>query len=62
MRLALGLAFYMVVLIGAFAVHSADGFGAVLVAMPMLAFVLPQLVRQLDAQRLRCKRSWRTRI
>lgn len=37
----LGLAFYMVVLTGAFAVRSAAGFGAVLVAMPMLAFVLP---------------------
>ena len=38
---ALGLAFYMAVLTGAFAVRSAAGFGAVLVAMPMLAFVLP---------------------
>ena len=31
----------MVVMIGAFAVRSAAGFGAVLIAMPMLAFVLP---------------------
>ena len=31
----------MVVMVGAFAVRSAAGFGAVLVAMPMLAFVLP---------------------
>jgi uncharacterized protein len=38
---ALGLAFYMVVLICAFAVRSAAGFGAVLIAMPMLAFILP---------------------
>ena len=38
---AFGLAFYVVVLTGAFAVRSAAGFGAVLVAMPMLAFVLP---------------------
>jgi uncharacterized membrane protein YfcA len=38
---ALGLAFYMVVLACAFAVRSAAGFGAVLVALPMLAFVLP---------------------
>ena len=37
----LGLAFYVVVLICAFAVRSAAGFGAVLIAMPMLAFVLP---------------------
>jgi len=37
----LGLAFYVVVLIGAFAVRSAAGFGAVLIAVPMLAFVLP---------------------
>lgn len=37
----LGLAFYALVLIGAFAVRSAAGFGAVLVAVPMLAFVLP---------------------
>lgn len=36
-----GLAFYAVVLIGAFAVRSAAGFGAVLIAVPMLAFVLP---------------------
>jgi MFS family permease len=38
---ALGLAFYTVVLTRAFAVRSAAGLGAVLVAMPMLAFVLP---------------------
>jgi len=38
---ALGLAFYMAVLTCAFAVRSAAGFGAVLIAMPMLAFVLP---------------------
>jgi len=38
---ALGLAFYMVVLTCAFAVRSAAGFGAVLIAMPMLAFVMP---------------------
>ena len=37
----LGLAFYALVLIGAFAVRSAAGFGAVLIAVPMLAFVLP---------------------
>ena len=37
----LGLVFFMLVMIGAFAVRSAAGFGAVLVAMPMLAFVLP---------------------
>jgi uncharacterized protein len=37
----LGLAFYAAVLIGAFAVRSAAGFGAVLIAVPMLAFVLP---------------------
>jgi uncharacterized protein len=36
-----GLAFYALVLIGAFAVRSAAGFGAVLVAVPMLAFILP---------------------
>jgi uncharacterized protein len=36
-----GLAFYALVLIGAFAVRSAAGFGAVLIAVPMLAFVLP---------------------
>jgi Sulfite exporter TauE/SafE len=36
-----GLAFFMLVMIGAFAVRSAAGFGAVLIAMPMLAFVLP---------------------
>ena len=38
---SLGLAFYVVVLVGAFAVRSAAGFGVVLIAVPMLAFVLP---------------------
>jgi uncharacterized membrane protein YfcA len=38
---SLGLAFYVLVLIGAFAVRSAAGFGAGLIAVPMLAFVLP---------------------
>lgn len=37
----LGFAFYVLVLVGAFAVRSAAGFGAVLIAVPMLAFVLP---------------------
>jgi len=37
----LGLTFYALVLTAAFAVRSAAGFGAVLVAIPMLAFVLP---------------------
>ena len=37
----LGFAFYAMVLIGAFAVRSAAGFGAGLIAVPMLAFVLP---------------------
>jgi uncharacterized membrane protein YfcA len=37
----LGLVFFMLVMTGAFAVRSAAGFGAVLIAMPMLAFVLP---------------------
>jgi len=36
-----GLTFYILVMTAAFAVRSAAGFGAVLVAMPMLAFVLP---------------------
>jgi hypothetical protein len=36
-----GIAFYVLVITGAFAVRSAAGFGAVLIAMPMLAFVLP---------------------
>lgn len=36
-----GLAVYILVMTGAFAVRSAAGFGAVLIAMPMLAFVLP---------------------
>lgn len=35
------LAVYAVVLVGAFAVRSAAGFGAVLVAVPLLAFVMP---------------------
>lgn len=38
---AFGLAFYVLVMTGAFAVRSAAGFGAVLVAVPMLAFVMP---------------------
>src|SRR5580765_5644451 len=38
---SVGLAFYVVVLIGAFAVRSAAGFGAGLIAVPMLAFILP---------------------
>jgi hypothetical protein len=37
----LGFAFYMLVMTGAFAVRSAAGLGAVLIAMPMLAFILP---------------------
>jgi uncharacterized protein len=37
----LGLAFYAAVLLSAFAVRSAAGFGAGLIAIPMLAFVLP---------------------
>lgn len=36
-----GLAFYMLVLLGAFAVRSAAGFGAGLIAVPMLALILP---------------------
>jgi uncharacterized membrane protein YfcA len=36
-----GFAFFALVLVGAFAVRSAAGFGAVLIAVPMLAFVLP---------------------
>jgi len=36
-----GLALYAAVLIGAFAVRSAAGFGAVLIAVPLLAFILP---------------------
>jgi uncharacterized protein len=35
------LAFHVLVLIGAFAVRGAAGFGAGLIAVPMLAFVLP---------------------
>ena len=38
---SLGLAFYAAVLLSAFAVRSAAGFGAGLIAIPMLAFVLP---------------------
>jgi uncharacterized membrane protein YfcA len=37
----LGLVFYAVVLVGAFAVRSAAGFGAGLIAVPMFAFILP---------------------
>jgi uncharacterized membrane protein YfcA len=36
-----GLAFYAVVLLSAFAVRSAAGFGAGLIAIPMLALILP---------------------
>jgi len=36
-----GLAIYALVLVGAFAVRSAAGFGAVLVAVPLLALVMP---------------------
>jgi uncharacterized membrane protein YfcA len=36
-----GLAFYALALTGAFAVRSAAGFGAVLIAVPMLSFILP---------------------
>jgi uncharacterized protein len=36
-----GLAFYAAVLLGAFAVRSAAGFGAGLIAIPMLALILP---------------------
>ena len=36
-----GVGFFVLVLIGAFAVRSAAGFGAVLIAVPMLAFVMP---------------------
>ena len=36
-----GLVFYMLIMTGAFAVRSAAGFGAVLIALPMLAFVMP---------------------
>jgi|SRR5579862_3112849 len=36
-----GLGFYVLVLIGAFAVRSAAGFGAGLIAVPMLALILP---------------------
>jgi uncharacterized membrane protein YfcA len=37
----LGLAVFVLVMLCAFAVRSAAGFGAVLIAMPMLAFVMP---------------------
>ena len=37
----LGLVLYALVMIGAFAVRSAAGFGAVLVAIPLLAFIMP---------------------
>ena len=38
---SLSLAFYAAVLLSAFAVRSAAGFGAGLIAIPMLAFILP---------------------
>jgi uncharacterized protein len=38
---ALGLSLYALVMIGAFAVRSAAGFGAVLIAIPLLAFIMP---------------------
>jgi uncharacterized membrane protein YfcA len=38
---SLGLAFYAAVLLSAFAVRGAAGFGAGLIAVPMLAFILP---------------------
>jgi uncharacterized protein len=38
---ALGVAFYAIVLLGAFTVRSAAGFGAGLIAVPMLALILP---------------------
>src|SRR5579885_822720 len=38
---ALGLIFYAAVLFGAFTLRSAAGFGAGLIAIPLLAFVLP---------------------
>jgi uncharacterized membrane protein YfcA len=38
---SLGFAFYVAVLFGAFTLRSAAGFGAGLIAIPMLAFVLP---------------------
>jgi uncharacterized membrane protein YfcA len=37
----LGLAFYVAVLFSAFTIRSAAGFGAGLIAIPMLAFILP---------------------
>jgi hypothetical protein len=36
-----GLVFNVLVMTGAFAVRSAAGFGAVLIALPMLAFIMP---------------------
>jgi uncharacterized protein len=36
-----GIAFYAVVLLGAFTIRSAAGFGAGLIAIPMLALILP---------------------
>jgi uncharacterized membrane protein YfcA len=38
---ALGLAFYAAVLFSAFTLRSAAGFGAGLIAIPMLALILP---------------------
>jgi uncharacterized membrane protein YfcA len=38
---SLGFAFYAAVLLSAFVVRSAAGFGAGLIAIPMLAFILP---------------------
>jgi len=38
---SLGFSFYAAVLLSAFAVRSAAGFGAGLIAIPMLAFILP---------------------
>jgi uncharacterized protein len=37
----LGFVVFVVVMVSAFTVRSAAGFGAVLIAMPMLAFVMP---------------------
>ncbi len=37
----LGLVLYALVMTGAFAVRSAAGFGAMLIAIPMLAFIMP---------------------
>ncbi|MBV9551381.1 MAG: sulfite exporter TauE/SafE family protein, partial [Alphaproteobacteria bacterium] len=38
---ASGIAFYAVVLLAAFVVRSAAGFGAGLIAVPLLALILP---------------------